>query len=53
MAFIGQCARSGEYLDDTDKAKEEEDHPDDLVTFEEIAYFYVHSLYMGLMGLMG
>jgi hypothetical protein len=43
MALIGQSAGGREDFNDTDHAKEEEHHPDDLVAFEDIAYFLVHN----------
>ena len=34
-AFVGQFAGRAEHLHHTDDAKEEEDHPDDLVSLED------------------
>ena len=34
--FVGQLRRSRIDLDDADDAKEEEDHPDDLIALEDI-----------------
>ena len=42
LALIGQIAGSREYFHKTDHAEEEEYHPDDLVSFEYIAYLLVH-----------
>jgi hypothetical protein len=46
LALIRQSAGSREDLHDTDHTKEEEDHPDDLVAFENVAYLFVHILFI-------
>ena len=42
LALVCQVTRSREYFDDTDHTEEEEYHPDDLVTLEEVANFLIH-----------
>ena len=40
--LIGQITRSREHFDDADHTEEEEYHPDDLVSLEDIADLLVH-----------
>ena len=42
LAFVSQVTRSREYFDDTDHAEEEKYHPDDLVSFEDVANLFIH-----------
>ena len=42
LALIGESAGCGEHLDDAHHTEEEEDHPDNLVSLEDISYFLIH-----------